>query len=90
MSKKDQNTNEEIFELRGLDKAVVDSLKKHDDEYEARMIANFNAKVNSPDVEKQSETKPANQKQAEEVGGQKGLEPTRFGDWEKKGRCTDF
>ena len=25
-----------------------------------------------------------------EVGGQKGLEPTRFGDWEKRGRCTDF
>lgn len=27
---------------------------------------------------------------AEEHGGQKGLEPTRYGDWEKKGRCTDF
>lgn len=27
---------------------------------------------------------------AEEVGGQKGPEPTRFGDWEKGGRCTDF
>jgi|GEM_PF-745565 hypothetical protein len=25
-----------------------------------------------------------------EVGGQKGLEPTRYGDWEKRGRCTDF
>ncbi len=25
-----------------------------------------------------------------EVGGQKGPEPTRFGDWEKNGRCTDF
>ena len=25
-----------------------------------------------------------------EHGGQAGLEPTRFGDWEKKGRCTDF
>eukprot|EP00350_Pseudokeronopsis_sp_OXSARD2_P000124 CAMPEP_0170556752 /NCGR_PEP_ID=MMETSP0211-20121228/18492_1 /TAXON_ID=311385 /ORGANISM="Pseudokeronopsis sp., Strain OXSARD2" /LENGTH=42 /DNA_ID= /DNA_START= /DNA_END= /DNA_ORIENTATION= len=20
----------------------------------------------------------------------KGLEPTRYGDWERKGRCTDF
>jgi len=27
---------------------------------------------------------------AEEFGGQQGLEPTRYGDWEKKGRCTDF
>ncbi|MFK7860619.1 MAG: DUF1674 domain-containing protein [Granulosicoccus sp.] len=26
----------------------------------------------------------------EEHGGQAGLEPTRYGDWEKKGRCTDF
>lgn len=25
-----------------------------------------------------------------EIGGQDGPEPTRYGDWEKKGRCTDF
>ncbi len=25
-----------------------------------------------------------------EHGGQKGPEPTRYGDWEKNGRCTDF
>jgi hypothetical protein len=25
-----------------------------------------------------------------EIGGQKGPEPTRYGDWEKAGRCTDF
>jgi hypothetical protein len=25
-----------------------------------------------------------------EIGGPKGPEPTRFGDWEQKGRCTDF
>ena len=25
-----------------------------------------------------------------EVGGPKGLEPTRYGDWEKAGRCIDF
>lgn len=25
-----------------------------------------------------------------EVGGPKGLEPTRYGDWESKGRCYDF
>ena len=25
-----------------------------------------------------------------EIGGQAGPEPTRYGDWEKKGRCTDF
>ena len=25
-----------------------------------------------------------------EAGGPRGKEPTRFGDWEQKGRCTDF
>ena len=25
-----------------------------------------------------------------EIGGPRGLEPTRFGDWEFKGRCSDF
>jgi hypothetical protein len=25
-----------------------------------------------------------------ETGGTKGPEPTRYGDWEHKGRCTDF
>ncbi|TVQ29405.1 MAG: DUF1674 domain-containing protein [Geminicoccaceae bacterium] len=25
-----------------------------------------------------------------ETGGPKGPEPTRFGDWEKNGRCFDF
>ncbi|MGB5345112.1 MAG: DUF1674 domain-containing protein [Woeseia sp.] len=25
-----------------------------------------------------------------EIGGRKGLDPTRFGDWEKAGRCIDF
>lgn len=26
----------------------------------------------------------------EETGGPQGPEPTRFGDWERKGRCVDF
>jgi len=25
-----------------------------------------------------------------EIGGPKGAEPTRFGDWERAGRCIDF
>ena len=28
--------------------------------------------------------------QDKEVGGVKGPEPTRYGDWEKNGRCSDF
>lgn len=33
--------------------------------------------------------KPAPQA-SREIGGYQGPEPTRFGDWEKKGRCIDF
>ena len=36
----------------------------------------------APDTAKKSEKT--------EAGGPKGLEPTRYGDWEKKGRCIDF
>lgn len=28
--------------------------------------------------------------QNREVGGRQGPEPTRYGDWEKNGRCIDF
>jgi hypothetical protein len=27
---------------------------------------------------------------ASEYGGPRGKEPTRYGDWEKNGRCIDF
>ncbi len=32
----------------------------------------------------------SSQPKAVEIGGYKGPEPTRYGDWEQKGRCTDF
>jgi hypothetical protein len=37
-----------------------------------------------------SEAEPALSEPVPETGGPKGPEPTRFGDWEKKGRCSDF
>lgn len=37
-------------------------------------------------------TKPAgvDKPNVTEIGGRGGLDPTRFGDWEKNGRCIDF
>ena len=32
----------------------------------------------------------SNNKKSVEIGGRKGPEPTRYGDWEKSGRCIDF
>ncbi len=34
--------------------------------------------------------KPPVPERVPEVGGRKGPEPTRYGDWEKDGRCVDF
>ncbi len=43
-----------------------------------------------PAAETQPPAKPA-AKRPKEVGGRKkGLDPTRYGDWEKDGRAIDF
>ena len=47
-------------------------------------------------LSKQKEENDSNENVSEdktapkETGGPKGLEPTRYGDWEKAGRCSDF
>jgi hypothetical protein len=33
---------------------------------------------------------PAGQSPPREIGGRDGPDPTRYGDWEKAGRCIDF
>ena len=44
---------------------------------------------------KRDDTKPDDTAKDEkapqkEIGGRGGLDPTRYGDWEKAGRCIDF
>ena len=41
-----------------------------------------------PDKEPVDEEKEA--EQPREIGGRDGPDPTRYGDWEKAGRCIDF
>jgi hypothetical protein len=43
-----------------------------------------------PEPNAQPSKKPEKILLPPEIGGQKGPEPTRYGDWEKNGRCTDF
>jgi hypothetical protein len=40
-----------------------------------------------PKPEQPADGKPSRPR---EIGGPKGPEPTRYGDWEVGGRCTDF
>lgn len=37
-----------------------------------------------------SRDESAEQSVPREIGGREGLDPTRYGDWEKNGRCIDF
>lgn len=42
-------------------------------------------------ADKPKKQEPSKQKEKPvESGGPKGPEPTRYGDWEKGGRCIDF
>ena len=34
--------------------------------------------------------RPTGAHSGREIGGRKGPDPTRYGDWEKAGRCIDF
>ena len=44
-----------------------------------------------PAAAAQAQPKPAEKaEKPKEIGGPKGPEPTRYGDWEIKGRCIDF
>jgi len=42
----------------------------------------------APDQAAEPAAKPS--PMPEEIGGRDGPEPTRYGDWEKNGRCIDF
>ena len=46
--------------------------------------------VNNADNSQQSQNVLKEEVAKKEINGPKGLEPTRYGDWESKGRCYDF
>ena len=45
---------------------------------------------NAADAAKDANTRPDGSDMPREINGPKGPEPTRYGDWEQKGRCSDF
>lgn len=46
--------------------------------------------VNKEDKENEDDEEYDINKETGEIGGPRGPEPTRYGDWEKNGRCYDF
>lgn len=55
----------------------------------AESAATLQAAIESKQADAASGSEGADKKPTE-IGGPKGLEPTRFGDWERDGRCVDF
>lgn len=53
-------------------------------------MANKNPTVPAAQADEAPRARPPVAKMPKEIGGPKGPEPTRYGDWEQKGRCTDF
>lgn len=43
-----------------------------------------------PALKPRGDVADAKSQKPKEIGGPKGPEPTRYGDWEKNGRCIDF
>ncbi len=46
--------------------------------------------IDEPDVQLKVQQGSVQVEGPKEIGGREGLEPTRYGDWEKNGRCIDF
>ena len=44
----------------------------------------------APDPGREPPAKADGSPLANEIGGREGPDPTRYGDWEKNGRCIDF
>ena len=47
-------------------------------------------KINNLIQNKSMSAKKTVKVEIKEIGGSEGPEPTRYGDWEKAGRCSDF
>ena len=54
------------------------------------MISTFDVHAQIPGHELPAPAVPVDAASAKEIGGREGPDPTRFGDWEKNGRCIDF
>ena len=58
-----------------------------------RFMSNKSKTSESPQplpAEPEATNDNANDERPKEIGGRPGPDPTRYGDWEKNGRCIDF
>lgn len=53
-------------------------------------MSNKDAPQPVADIEEDKPDDKETDQQVREYGGPRGKEPTRYGDWERNGRCSDF
>ena len=53
-------------------------------------VENTNSRAGMAETGRADDTPAEPQKRPKEVNGRGGPDPTRYGDWEKAGRCIDF
>ncbi|KAI3935131.1 hypothetical protein MKX01_031398 [Papaver californicum] len=84
-----------ISSISSLQRGIsTTTITQHDDDNEKKKTPKISVeeedeKSSSSDEENEEEDDGVN-KLTGEIGGPRGPEPTRYGDWEKAGRCSDF
>ena len=80
-------------ESESNESGVAAQKQLNDSSNHSQTESDFSAHEQSSDAQP-SDTRSSSEQSARklpnEVGGRKGPEPTRYGDWEKNGRCIDF
>ena len=68
----------------------MSSEKKVSKKQESKFLVDVNEKKAVSKVSTEESSDKPLSVLPKELNGPKGLEPTRYGDWESKGRCHDF
>ncbi len=46
--------------------------------------------IDMSETDKNKKSEKSKKENAKEIGGRKGPDPVRYGDWENNGKCVDF
>lgn len=66
------------------------AMSNHDQRHDTDLPPSGAEKQPADDNAATSNPESGDNARPREIGGRRGPEPTRYGDWEKKGRCIDF
>ncbi|MHA7833711.1 MAG: DUF1674 domain-containing protein [Algiphilus sp.] len=82
-----------MLNLRNFRTIRIMTTHRKDSETAVSPHAEAESKTTESDVSERQPTSAAetgDNTRPTEIGGRRGPEPTRYGDWEKQGRCIDF